>query len=62
MLPIFKIFGLRQSQMWVCPHPLSFVWRREVIDVLLSHQGVLSLLPFEEAGGVGRVDAGGASP
>jgi len=32
------------------------LWRREVTDVFVPHKRILPFLPFEEAGGIGRVD------
>ena len=48
--------------MRICPHPLSRLWGREASDVFLSHSRFLPVLPRQEAGGVGRVDAGDALP
>jgi hypothetical protein len=47
--------------MRVCPHPVRFVRERATSDVFVPYKRILPLVPFEEAGGMGRVDEGGAS-
>jgi len=45
-----------------CPDPLSGLPCGTPPDVLLPHPRFLSFVPCQEAGGVGRVDAGRACP
>jgi len=52
--------GLRQPALRLCPDPVSALPGRASADVFLQDSRVLSLLPRQAAGGVGRVDAGDA--